>query len=345
MISFESDYIQGAHPEILKKLSETNMEPQTGYGYDRFSISAKDKIKKACGCDDAQVYFLMGGTQANMVVIDTMLKSYEGVIAADTGHVSLHEAGAVEHSGHKVITVPQQAGKIDIGALRQYLDDFYSDSNYEHMSIPGMVYISHPTEYGTLYTRSELEELSELCSEYSMPLYLDGARLSYALMSLHTDVTLRDIAKLCDVFYIGGTKCGALCGEAVVFTKDNMPERFMTLVKQRGALAAKGRLFGVQFDTLFTDYLYFRLGKNAIDKAERMKKIFDEAGCEYYIRTDTNQQFLILENEEMEKLGRKAAFGFWEKYDGNHSVVRFATSWATADEDLDELERIMKNER
>ena len=341
MVSFESDYIQGAHPEILKKLSETNMETQTGYGYDRFSISAKEKIKKACGCEAAEVYFLMGGTQTNMIVIDTMLKSYEGVIAADTGHVSLHEAGAIEYSGHKVITVSQHEGKIDIGALRQYLGDFFSDSNFEHMSIPGMVYISHPTEYGTLYTLSELKELSEICREYSMPLYLDGARLSSALMSKSTDVTLRDIAALCDVFYIGGTKCGALCGEAAVFTKNNMPERFLTLVKQRGALAAKGRLLGVQFDTLFTDDLYFRLGKNAIDKAERMKKIFDEAGCEYYIRTDTNQQFIVLSNEEMEKLGKRAVFSFWEKLDDNHSVVRFATSWATTDDDLDELERIM----
>ena len=302
MVSFESDYIAGAHPQIIKRLSETNMECLSGYGTDPYCEQARKKIKKACGCEDACVEFLNGGTQTNAVVISTMLKDYEGVIAAKTGHVSVHEAGAIEYTGHEVLELPQVNGKISATSLRQYIMNFYEDGNHEHMVFPGMVYISHPTEYGTLYTKQELEEIGEICHKNGLTLFLDGARLGYGLMSKNTDVTLQDISRICDVFYIGGTKVGALCGEAVVFTKGNRPAHFMTSVKKRGALLAKGRLLGVQFDTLFSNNLYFDISAHAIDMAEKMKKLFVEKGFHFYIDSPTNQQFIILENEYMEKL-------------------------------------------
>ena len=341
MVSFESDYIAGAHPDVLKHLTETNLEALSGYGTDRYCESAKKKIKEAIGLDGLDVEFLAGGTQTNEVVISTSLADYEGVIAADTGHINAHEAGAVEYTGHKVIALPHKNGKIEPQALKSYLVSFYSDKNHEHMVFPGMVYISHPTEYGTLYSKSELESLSDICREYSIPLFMDGARLGYALMSRETDLTLTDIARLCDIFYIGGTKVGALCGEAVVFTKNNKPKHFMTSVKKHGALLAKGRLLGIQFDALFTDGLYFKIGKYAIDMAQRLKDIFISRGFRLFIDSPTNQQFVILENSQMEKLGEKAAFGFWEKYDDNHTVVRFASSWSTTEEDLKELEKAL----
>lgn len=340
MVSFENDYIQGCHPAILERFINTNMIPETGYGFDSFSESAKEKIRKAIG-QDAEVFFLNGGTQTNMIVIDTMLKSYQGVVAADTGHVALHEAGAIEKAGHKVITVPQSEGKIDIDALKEYLTTFYNDDSYEHMTFPGMVYISHPTEYGTIYSKSELEKLRDVCDEYDMTLYLDGARLASGLMNDGTDVTISDIARLCDVFYIGGTKCGALCGEAVVFTKDNMPDRFLTLVKQRGGLTAKGRLLGIQFDTLFTDELYFRLGRYAVDRGREVKAILKEKGYRFYMETPTNQQFVILDNTKMKELSGKVGFSFWEKYDDSSTVVRFATSWATSEDDIRYLREVL----
>ena len=276
MVSFECDYIAGAHPEILKKLVETNMESLPGYGMDHYTESAKEKIRKACGCPDADVEFLVGGTQTNSVVISTMLHDWEGVIAANSGHVSVHESGAIEFTGHKVIELPAADGKLRASDIRDYLSWFYSDATHDHMVFPGMVYISHPTEPGTLYSKAELEALSSVCREYSIPLYLDGARLGYGLMSKVSDMTLEDIAQLTDVFYIGGTKVGALCGEAVVFTKGNRPAHFMTSVKKRGALLAKGRLLGIQFDTLFTDDLYFRISKHAMDMAEKLKAIIKE---------------------------------------------------------------------
>ena len=337
MISFESDYIAGAHPAILRRLAETNMEALPGYGADRYTESAKEKIKKAIGREDADVEFLVGGTQTNVVIISSMLRDWEGVVAAGTGHVSTHEAGAIEYSGNKVLTVPQENGKIMPEVLRAFLENFYGDGNHEHMVFPGMVYISHPTEYGTLYTKAELAALAGVCREYRIPLYMDGARLGYGLMSLDADVTLADIAEYCDVFYIGGTKVGALCGEAVVFTKGNKPAHFMNSVKKRGALLAKGRLLGIQFDTLFTDDLYFRISRHAIDMAEKMKTIFRERGFHFYIESPTNQQFVVLENGLMEKLKEKIAFSFWEKADESHTVVRFASSWSTTEEDLREL--------
>ena len=341
MISFESDHTTGAHPEILRKLTETNMEMMSGYGSDRYCISAREKIRAACGSQEADVQFLTGGTQTNALVISMMLKDYEGVIAAQTGHINVHEAGAIENTGHKVMTLPQHNGRIDPEELETYVRDYYQDETYEHMVFPGMVYISHPTEYGTLYRRAELEKLSEICSRYNMKLYMDGARLGYGLASLQTDVTLQDITRLCDVFYIGGTKVGALCGEAVVFTRNNTPDHFLNLIKRRGALLAKGRLLGVQFDTLFTDDLYFKISRHAVDKAEELKQIFRDKGYEFFLESPTNQQFVIIGNNKMEKLKEKVAFGFWEKYDGEHTVVRFATSWSTTDQDMEYLRSVL----
>ena len=341
MLSFESDYTQGAHEQVLKRLCETNMEKLSGYGTDPYCDSAKEKIKQACQCPDAEVFFLVGGTQTNALVIQSVLQKYEGVIAAKTGHVSTHEAGAIEAAGHKVLELPEQDGKIQAEDLKQYLELFWGDANHEHMVFPGMVYISHPTEYGTLYTKEELTAISAICRSYEIPLFLDGARLGYGLMSHQTDVTLPEIAQLCDVFYIGGTKVGALCGEAVVFTKKNMPKHFMTIVKQQGALLAKGRLLGIQFDALFTDDLYFKISAHAIEMAEQLKAGFAKRGFQFYLDSPTNQQFIILEDSVMERLKEKVVFSFWEKADADHTVVRFATSWATKEEDLQELMEIL----
>ena len=341
MVSFQSDYIMGAHPKILERLSETNLVATAGYGSDEFCESAKAKIRQACECPEAEVHFLVGGTQSNAVVISTVLQRYEGVIAAETGHIGFHEAGAVEYTGHKVLLIPHRNGKIDAEELKAYVEGFYGDANHAHMVHPGMVYISHPTEYGTLYTKGELEKISAVCREYQMPLFLDGARLGYGLMSYDTDVTLPDIAKLCDVFYIGGTKVGALCGEAIVFTKNNTPSHFLTEIKQQGALIAKGRLLGVQFDTLFTDNLYFEISRHAIDMAERLKKLLTDKGYSFYIDSPTNQQFVLIEDEKLCELEKHVNVGFWEKPDESHTVIRFATSWATTEKEINELAQFL----
>lgn len=337
MLSFESDYTEGAHEKILQRLIETNMEQLSGYGSDAYCSSAKEKIREVCGCPEAEVFFLVGGTQTNQIMIDALLKPYEGVVAAKTGHVNCHEAGAIEYTGHKVLEIPEHQGKIFAGELEAYVQTFWEDENYEHMVFPGMVYISHPTEYGTLYTKEELKQISAVCRKYGMPLYMDGARLGYGLMSLDTDVTLQDVAEYCDAFYIGGTKVGALCGEAVVFTGKKMPPHFLTIVKQHGALLAKGRLLGIQFDTLFTDDLYLEISRHAIEMAELMKEGLHKKGCRFYLESPTNQQFLILENTQMERLKEQVAFSYWEKADDTHTVVRFATSWATKKEDVEKL--------
>ena len=338
MISFESDYIAGAHPEVLRKMTETNLESLPGYGTDPYCESAKQKIRSLIGIPDAEIFFLAGGTQTNAVVISTVLADYEGVIAAKTGHVSTHEAGAIEYTGHEVLELPQSDGKIVPEVLERYLADYFADDNHEHMTFPGMVYLSHPTEYGTLYSKAELTAIAGICRKYQLSLFLDGARLGYALTSRETDLSIRDIAALCDVFYIGGTKVGALCGEAVVFTKGNMPKHFLTSVKKRGALLAKGRLLGVQFDALFTDDLYFRIGRHAIDMAEKLKEILRAHGIPFHIQSPTNQQFVVLANGQMERLAKQIAFSFWEKQDGTHTVVRFATGWSTTEEDLAALD-------
>ena len=337
MLNFESDYIHGAHEKILSRLVETNLEPLSGYGNDKYCESAKAKIKAACGRDDAEVFLLTGGTQTNQLVIDTLLAPYEGVVAANTGHIATHEAGAIEFTGHKILTLPNLLGKIKAGDLSDLLDTFFGDDNHDHAVFPGMVYISHPTEYGTLYTKEELSAISAVCRSYDIPLYMDGARLGYGLMSAGTDLMLPDIADLCDAFYIGGTKVGALCGEALVFTHGKTPKRFFTQIKQHGALLAKGRLVGVQFDTLFTDDLYFQISRHAIEMADRMRAAFAEKGYPFFIETVTNQIFITLENKQLEELKKHVSFSFWERADENHTVVRFASCWATTDGDVDKL--------
>ena len=328
MLYFENDYCEGAHPDILKKLVETNFEKVPGYGTDPYCASAKEKIRAACSCPEADVYFISGGTQTNAIVIASMLQRWQGVLAAATGHVAAHEAGAIEYTGHKVIALPAHEGKV------------YADANHDHMAFPGMVYISHPSEYGTLYTKQELEDLHTVCQEYRMPLFLDGARLGYGLMAEGTDVTLADIARLTDVFYIGGTKVGALCGEAVVFPH-GAPAHFMTMVKQQGALLAKGRLLGIQFDVLFTDDLYTKISKNAIDTANALKKGLAAKGYRFFMDSPTNQVFVILDNAQLAALEGRAKFGFWEKFDDTHTVVRIATSWATRMEKVEQLIALM----
>ena len=340
MHSFESDYTAGARVEILRRLNETNLEQLPGYGSDKYCESAKEKIRAACDCPGADIFFMVGGTQTNAVVIDSMLPSYGGVIAAQTGHISDHEAGAIEFTGHKVIGLPHTNGKLDAGTVEDWCRTFYADGNMDHLVFPGMVYISHPTEYGTLYTKAELEALHAVCQEYKMPLFLDGARLGYGLAAEGTDVTLADLARLTDVFYIGGTKVGALCGEAVVFPH-GAPAHFMTMVKQQGALLAKGRLLGIQFDVLFTDDLYQTISKNAIETAAVLKKGLAEKGYSFFMDSPTNQVFIVLSNEQLAALEGKAKFGFWEKYDDTHTVVRIATSWATRMEEVEQLLELM----
>ncbi|MBM7642539.1 threonine aldolase family protein [Streptococcus loxodontisalivarius] len=341
MLHFENDYNEGVHPELLKVLVETNEENLAGYGMDTYTQEAVDKIRQATNCPQAQVQFLTGGTQTNQVVINSMLASYEGVIAAETGHISTHEAGAIEFSGHKVLTLPHENGKISADQIAAYLTDFYNDGNHEHMVFPGMVYISHPTEYGALYTKAELEAISQICDQYQIPLFMDGARLGYALGSKETDLTLETIAELCHVFYIGGTKLGALIGEAIVFTKNNMPKHFTPIVKQHGALVAKGRIFGLQFSRFFTDNLYVEIGRKAVAQAEELKAILKEKGYRFYYESPTNQQFIIVENSQLEELGQKLAYSFWEKYDDQHTIVRLATSWSTTDQDIADLKQIL----
>ena len=340
MLYFENDYCEGAHPAILQKLIDTNFDKVPGYGTDPYCASAKEKIRTACSAPEADVFFISGGTQTNAIVIASMLNRWQGVLAAATGHIAGHEAGAIEYTGHKVISLPAHEGKVSAGDVENWCATFYADANHDHMVFPGMVYISHPSEYGTLYTKRELEELHAVCARYHMPLFMDGARLGYALTSEGTDVTLADIAALTDVFYIGGTKVGALCGEAVVFPH-GAPAHFMTMVKQQGALLAKGRLMGIQFDVLFTDDLYTRISRNAIDTANALKKGLADKGYQFFMDSPTNQVFVVLSNSQLAALEGKAKFGFWEKYDDSHTVMRIATSWATRMEEIQALLELM----
>ena len=341
MINFESDYNNGIHPVLLKRLVESNDEALPGYGSDKYTLSAKDKIKKAVGKNDIDVEFLTGGTQTNLVVISTMLKDYEGVIAPKTGHISLHEGGSIEYTGHKVIELDSQNGKLDASTIENYVKAFYEDLNHEHMVYPGMVYISLPTEYGTIYKKKELMAIYSVCKKYQMTLFIDGARLGYALASPECDLTLNDIASLCDVFYIGGTKVGALCGEAVIFTSNNKPKNFLTSVKKRGALLAKGRLLGVQFDALFTDDLYFKISDNAIIMASLLKEVIKKHHLDFYIDSPTNQQFIIVDNKKLELLKEDVAYSYWEPWGNNKTVIRLATSWKTTKKDIEELDKAL----
>lgn len=342
MLHFENDYNKGAHPALMEALVESNLEGLSGYGTDKYTLSASQKIREAAACPHAQVTFLAGGTQTNQIVISSMLASYQGVIAADTGHIAVHEAGAIEYSGHKVLTLPHKQGKLEAAAVKNLLEGFYADTNHAHMVYPGMVYISHPTEYGSLYSKAELTELAAICRYYNIPLFMDGARLGYALASSESDLDLQTIAELTDVFYIGGTKLGALLGEAVVFTKNNQPKHFVTIIKHHGALLAKGRVVGVQFDRFFTDGLYQDLGRHAIEMAEQLVEIIKEKGIPFYYQSPTNQQFILLANDRLPELAAAGlGFSFWEKYDDQTSVVRLATSWSTSQADLDQLGEIL----
>lgn len=343
MLLFTCDYLEGAHEKTLQRLTETNMEKMPGYENDPYCVDAAEKIRTACGCPEGSVFFTIGGTQTNAVVISTMLQSCEGVLAADTGHVNVHEAGAIEYTGHKVLTLPAYEGKMKAAGLKAYLVDFYKDPSHEHMVIPGMVYLSYPTEYGTLYTKKELMDISQVCREYQLPLYVDGARLGYGLMSPASDLTLPELSELCDVFYIGGTKVGALCGEAIVFPKGNEPKHFITKIKQHGAMLAKGRLLGLQFDTLFTDDLYFKISRHAIGMAEVLKRELKDMGYTFYLDSPTNQQFLVLTDQEADTLKeRGAGYDLFARVDEKHVVCRFCTSWATREEDVKELLQILK---
>ena len=334
---FTSDYTRGAHPRILERLAQTNMCQASGYGTDPICESARNRIRRACNAPQAQVEFLVGGTQTNATVIDAFLRSYQGVIAARTGHISVHEAGAIEAGGHKVLTLPHHEGKLEAGEVREYLRDFEQDESRDHMVMPGMVYISQPTEYGTIYSRKELAELKKVCEDFGLALYADGARLAYALACPENDVSLADLAACCDAFYIGGTKCGALFGEAVVVPDPKRLPKFFTIIKQHGALLAKGWLLGIQFDELFRDDLYLSIGENAIRSADKIRKALTEKGCELAYNAPTNQIFAIMENGKLPALSEHIAFELWEKRDMTHSVVRFATDWASTDEEADRL--------
>lgn len=342
-ISFSCDYMEGAHPTILQRLIETNFAQMPGYGADDYCESAREKIRAACGAPNAEVHFLVGGTQTNATVIDALLRSYQGVVAADTGHISVHEAGAIEFGGHKVLTLPHRNGKISAEQIASLLRVYEEDVNHDHTVMPGMVYLSQPTEYGTLYSREELSAISALCREKHLPLYVDGARLAYALACPENDVTLKDMAELCDIFYIGGTKCGALLGEAVVIPQPGLIPHFFTIIKQHGALLAKGRLLGLQFDMLFTDGLYQRIGEAALRAAEDIRTALRANGYQLCFASPTNQTFCLVDREQMEKLREYVDFSQWEVYDEMHTIIRFATSWATKDEDVCTLCRILRD--
>ena len=339
--SFESDYNNGAHPEVICHLLETNGKQSQSYGFDEWSEQARDKIRTAIECPDADIFFLVGGTQANATVIDGMLATYEGVLAVQTAHINVHESGAVEASGHKVIPLPSHEGKMTATDLEAWLKAFHADPTLEHMVIPGMVYITFPTELGSVYSADEITHIYNVCKEYDLKLFIDGARLGYGLASSECDFNLPWLAHHCDAFYIGGTKVGALCGEAVVFPRRNAPRHFMNIVKRHGALLAKSRLAGVQFDALFTDNLYFHIAKHAIDMAMKMRRLFADAGIPLR-DSSTNQQFVELSNKQMEQLLKHVLFETWEPIDEDHTLCRFVTSWATTNNDLNALKTALK---
>ena len=341
MIYFDTDYMAGAHPMVLERLCQTNQEQTTGYGTDAYTARATELIREACGTPDARVRFLVGGTQTNATVIDGVLSRHEGVLSAESGHINVHEAGAIEASGHKILTLPSHDGKMHASELEAYISDFYRDETYEHMVAPGMVYISFPTEYGTVYTLDELTEISNICHSHGIPLFIDGARLGYGLAAEGNDVSLNDIARLSDVFYIGGTKAGALFGEAVVITSDTILRHFIPLVKQHGALLAKGRLLGVQFEALFSDGLYMRIAEDTVAKAVRLRKAFEEKGYSPAVDSPTNQQFFTLPNTLIDRLREEASFEMWGPRGETESTVRFVTGWSTTDEDIERLRNLL----
>lgn len=343
MVSFESDYNNGVQPEILHRLIDTNDEQTSGYGNDPYCELAKEKIRHACQMGNAEIYFLIGGTQTNTTMIDALLAPGEGVIAADTAHINVHEAGAVEAFGHKVLTLPSSDTKLTAQQVADYMERFLADPSHEHEVQPGMVYITLPTEMGLVYSQKELGALYDVVRRYHLSLYVDGARLGYGLAAEDTDMTLPFLAHHCDAFYIGGTKVGAMFGEAVVFSQQQPPRGFFTTIKRHGALLAKGRMLGLQFDTLFTDDLYGRISRHAIDMAMRMKALFRKYGIKLAIDSPTNQQFVILTPEQQQRLAQSIVFEVWEQKDDKQLICRFVTSWATTDEDLTALEKALAN--
>ncbi len=336
-LPFASDYQQGAHPRILERLAAANMEANAGYGMDAHSEHARKFICDVCSAPQAEVHFLVGGTQANAVTIDALLAPWQGVVAASSGHVSVHEAGAIEACGHKVIQLPETDGKLGAADVDALATSWEQDENRDHMVMPGLVYISQPTEYGTLYSLRELIALRAACDKHDMRLYVDGARLAYALAAPANDVTLADLARLADAFYVGGTKCGALLGEAVVFPKPETCPHFFTLVKRRGALLAKGMVAGIQFETLFSDGLYQQIGQRAVEQARRIARAFDDAGCELMYPQQTNQVFVALDEKQYVHLSERVEMSFWERVADGRTVGRLATSWASSNEDVDAL--------
>ena len=337
MIQFQCDYNEGCAQEILDLLAKTNMEQHVGYGEDAHCEKARQLIRQACEAPDADVHFLVGGTQANATVISSALRAHQGVIAASTGHIAVHETGAIEHGGHKVLALPATNGKITARQIKDCITAHYQEDGPEHTVQPGMVYISYPTEYGTLYSRRELEEINHVCHEYQIPLFIDGARLGYGLTSQASDIMLPQLARLADVFYIGGTKQGALFGEAVVIQSPSLKKDFRYFIKQGGGMLAKGRLLGIQFEALMTDNLYFRLARHANEMAVCLREALLHQGFEEAVPSPTNQLFFILPNEELERLEQHFILSPWSHPDETHTVVRFCTSWATKPENVQAL--------
>ena len=339
MIRFESDYLEGCHPDILRRLTETNLEQTVSYGEDIYCNNARALIRKQCNNDDIDIHFMTGGTQTNLTLIAAALRSHEAVITADTGHINSHETGAIEAVGHKLLPIPSPDGKITAVQIAALCEAHYNDNNRIHIAKPAFVYISNPTENGTIYSKSELVEIRDVCDCYSLILYMDGARLGYGLMSYENDLTLEDIARLCDAFYIGGTKVGALFGEALVVTNNNLKKDYRYIQKQHGALLAKGRLLGIQFETLFTDDLYFKISAYAIEQAKILRTAFAELGYKFLYNSPTNQLFPIIDNKKLEQLFAKYSYSYWTKLDDDFSAVRFCTSWATK---IDDVTRFVK---
>lgn len=340
ILNFECDYNNGAHPEVLRKLVETNGRQSLTYGFDEWSEQARGKIRAACGDASADVFFLVGGTQTNATVIDALLRSHEAVISAECGHINVHEAGAIEQSGHKVVALPAYEGKMKTDDLERYMDWFVNDESRDHIAQPGMVYLTFPTEFGTLYTARELQDIHDVCRKYGLKLFVDGARMGYGLAA-SSEVTLPFLAQHSDAFYIGGTKVGALCGEAVVFPRGGAPKGFFSIIKQHGALLAKGRLAGIQFDALFTDNLYLNISRHAVSMAMRLKEMMLAKGYRLHIDSPTNQQFFVIENSKMHELEPHVLFTHWEPADEEHTVCRFVTSWATTEEELKALAEVV----
>jgi len=336
MISFVNDYSEGACPEIIKALTAHNLVSNVGYGEDEICAGARDAICRALE-KKLPVHFMVGGTQTNSAVIAAILRPHEGVVSAETGHINQHETGAVEASGHKVIALPSHDGKLDAGELYAFLKAASENEIKEHIVKPGMVYLSNPTELGTLYTKKELEKLHDIVSEFGLPLFLDGARLAYGLAASKGDLTLRDLTGCTDVFYIGGTKCGAMMGEAIVFCDERLGQDFRYIQKQRGAMLAKGWLLGIQFKELFTDQLYERLGQKTITLSEKLTAGLKEIGVELYVESPTNQVFILAKEKQAEALKKDFSFEYWDAYDREKSIYRFCVSWAREEEDIREL--------